>query len=118
MTDAGARDRSSEWREPHPPWIVGHRGAPRRARENTIESFDWAESIGVDAVEFDLRQTRDGEAQDEPTDVLRFHVGETNRGLQTPQKGAWMNAPIVRRLAPRGCGPRRANHSVHIGKAQ
>ena len=62
MTDAGARDRSSEWREPHPPWIVGHRGAPRRARENTIESFDWAESIGVDAVEFDLRQTRDGEA--------------------------------------------------------
>jgi glycerophosphoryl diester phosphodiesterase len=42
--------------------VIGHRGAPRRARENTIESFDWAESLGVDAVEFDVRQTRDGEA--------------------------------------------------------
>ena len=51
----------SDWKKPHPPWIVGHRGAPRRARENTIESLDWAESLGADAVEFDLRQTRDGE---------------------------------------------------------
>jgi glycerophosphoryl diester phosphodiesterase len=51
----------SDWRKPHPPWIVGHRGAPRRARENTIASLDWAESLGADAVEFDLRQTRDGE---------------------------------------------------------
>ena len=51
----------SDWRKPHPPWIVGHRGAPRRGRENTIASLDWAETLGVDAVEFDLRQTRDGE---------------------------------------------------------
>lgn len=51
----------SEWREPHPAWIVGHRGAPRRARENTLDSFDFAESLGVDAIEFDVRQTRDGE---------------------------------------------------------
>lgn len=52
----------SLWKEPHRTWIVGHRGAPRRARENTLDSFDFAESFGVDAVEFDLRQTRDGEA--------------------------------------------------------
>ena len=52
----------SEWKQPHPTWIVGHRGAPRRARENTLDSLDWAESLGADAVEFDLRQTRDGEA--------------------------------------------------------
>ena len=52
----------SDWKEPHPTWIVGHRGAPRRARENTIASFDFAESFGADAVEFDLRQTPDGEA--------------------------------------------------------
>ena len=52
----------SVWRQPHPTWIVGHRGAPRRARENTIESLDFAESLGADAFEFDLRQTRDGEA--------------------------------------------------------
>ena len=52
----------SDWKTPHPTWIVGHRGAPRRARENTLDSLDWAESLGADAVEFDLRQTRDGEA--------------------------------------------------------
>lgn len=52
----------SDWRQPHGVWIVGHRGAPRRARENTLDSLDWAESLGADAVEFDLRQTRDGEA--------------------------------------------------------
>jgi glycerophosphoryl diester phosphodiesterase len=52
----------SIWRQPHATWIVGHRGAPRRARENTIESLDFAESLGADAFEFDVRQTRDGEA--------------------------------------------------------
>ena len=52
----------SDWKRPHPVWIVGHRGAPRRARENTLDSLDWAESLRADAVEFDLRQTRDGEA--------------------------------------------------------
>jgi len=51
----------SDWKEPHRTWIVGHRGAPRRARENTLESFDFAEAEGADAIEFDLQQTRDGE---------------------------------------------------------
>ncbi len=52
----------SDWKQPHPTWIVGHRGAPRRARENTIASFDFAESFGADAIELDVRLTRDGEA--------------------------------------------------------
>jgi glycerophosphoryl diester phosphodiesterase len=51
----------SVWTQPHPLWIVGHRGAPRRARENTLDSFDFAESLGADAVELDLRQTKDHE---------------------------------------------------------
>ena len=66
----------SDWREPHTgSWIVGHRGAPRRARENSIDSLDWAESLGADAVEFDLRQTRDGEA-------VLFHDEEVPLGTQ------------------------------------
>ncbi|HEY3203684.1 MAG TPA: glycerophosphodiester phosphodiesterase [Thermoanaerobaculia bacterium] len=65
----------SEWRSAHATWIVGHRGAPRRARENTIESLDFAESFGVDAVEFDVRQTRDGEA-------VLFHDEEIILGTQ------------------------------------
>jgi glycerophosphoryl diester phosphodiesterase len=52
----------NDWKQPHPTWIVGHRGAPRRARENTLDSLDFAESFGVDAVEIDVRLTRDGEA--------------------------------------------------------
>ncbi len=65
----------SDWRQPHATWIVGHRGAPRRARENTIESLDFAESFGVDAVEFDVRQTRDGEA-------VLFHDEDVVLGTQ------------------------------------
>jgi glycerophosphoryl diester phosphodiesterase len=65
----------SEWKAAHGTWIVGHRGAPRRARENTIESLDFAESFHVDAVEFDLRQTRDGEA-------VLFHNEDVVLGTQ------------------------------------
>lgn len=65
----------SEWKSAHPVWIVGHRGAPRRARENTIASFDWAETFGVDAIEFDVRQTREGEA-------VVFHDAEIALGSQ------------------------------------
>ncbi len=65
----------SQWKEPHGTWIVGHRGAPRRARENTIDSLDFAESFHVDAVEFDVRQTRDGEA-------VLFHDEDVVLGTQ------------------------------------
>lgn len=65
----------SDWRERHPVWVVGHRGAPRRARENTLDSFDFAESLGVDAVELDVRQTRDGEA-------VVFHDEQIQLGSQ------------------------------------
>jgi glycerophosphoryl diester phosphodiesterase len=70
--------RPSEWKAPgatRPPWVVGHRGAPRRARENTLDSFDAAELLGCDAVELDLRQTRDGEA-------IVFHDEEIVLGNQ------------------------------------
>ncbi|MFY9551446.1 MAG: glycerophosphodiester phosphodiesterase [Thermoanaerobaculia bacterium] len=65
----------SDWRATHSTWIVGHRGAPRRARENTIESFDLAESFGADAIELDVRLTREGEA-------VVFHDEEVILGTQ------------------------------------
>ncbi|MBN2188057.1 MAG: glycerophosphodiester phosphodiesterase [Chitinispirillaceae bacterium] len=40
--------------------IVAHRGAPRRARENTVKSFLAAVSMGADMVELDVRKTGDG----------------------------------------------------------
>src|SRR3990167_2098680 len=40
--------------------IIGHRGASSLALENTVASILAAKEAGVDAVEFDVRQTADG----------------------------------------------------------
>jgi glycerophosphoryl diester phosphodiesterase len=40
--------------------VIGHRGAAAHFPENTSASFDHAVSLGVDAIEFDLRVSRDG----------------------------------------------------------
>ncbi|RPI48325.1 MAG: glycerophosphodiester phosphodiesterase [Betaproteobacteria bacterium] len=40
--------------------VVGHRGAPSRAPENTLASFEAAIAIGVDAIELDVHLSRDG----------------------------------------------------------
>lgn len=42
------------------PVVIGHRGAPEEAHENTLASFEKAITLGVDAVEFDVRRTADG----------------------------------------------------------
>ncbi|MEB3221319.1 MAG: glycerophosphodiester phosphodiesterase family protein [Candidatus Sericytochromatia bacterium] len=44
------------------PWIVAHRGYSALAPENTLASLRAAVEAGADAVEFDVRLTRDGEA--------------------------------------------------------
>lgn len=40
--------------------VIAHRGASRRARENTVEAFQWAVELGADGIELDARRTRDG----------------------------------------------------------
>lgn len=40
--------------------LIGHRGAPAEAPENTLASFDAALEAGVDGLELDLRITADG----------------------------------------------------------
>ncbi len=39
--------------------VVGHRGAPSRAPENTLASFEAALALGVDAIELDVHLSRD-----------------------------------------------------------
>jgi len=90
----------SDWRQPHDTWIVGHRGAPRRARENTLDSLDWAESLGADAVEFDLRQTRDGEA-------VLFHDEEIVLGGQRVPVKSFTAREIERLQLPSDFGEYR-----------
>lgn len=43
-----------------PAVVVGHRGAPLRAPENTLASIDAARGLGVGWVENDVQRTRDG----------------------------------------------------------
>lgn len=46
---------------PGPPWILGHRGAPREAPENTLAGLRRAMELGLDGVEYDLRACATGE---------------------------------------------------------
>ena len=39
--------------------VLGHRGAPSLAHENTVESFVLALKNCVDGLEFDIQQTKD-----------------------------------------------------------
>lgn len=41
--------------------IIGHRGVSSIAPENSIESIKKAKKVGVDAIEFDVRASKDGE---------------------------------------------------------
>ena len=58
--------------------IMGHRGANKIAPENTLKSFKKAIELGADIVEFDVRQSRDGE-------IVIIHDEDTFR--TTGQKG-------------------------------
>lgn len=40
--------------------VLGHRGAPRLARENTLAAFEAALTGGADGIEFDVQLTADG----------------------------------------------------------
>lgn len=46
---------------PGPPWILGHRGAPRQAPENTLSGLQLAMALGLDGFEYDLRTCATGE---------------------------------------------------------
>ncbi len=53
-----------------PPWLVAHRGGSLLAPENTLAAFDRASALGADAIETDVRLTRDGV-------VVVFHDDDT-----------------------------------------
>ena len=57
-----------------PPWLVAHRGGSLLAPENTLAAFDRAAVLGADAIETDVRLTRDGA-------VVVFHDEDTARLL-------------------------------------
>ncbi len=56
------------------PWLIAHRGGSLLAPENTLAAFDRALELGADAIETDVRLTRDGA-------VVAFHDDDTARLL-------------------------------------
>jgi glycerophosphoryl diester phosphodiesterase len=54
------------------PWLIAHRGGAALAPENTVVAFENAEALGADAIETDVRLSRDGH-------VMVFHDEETRR---------------------------------------
>lgn len=81
--------------------IFGHRGSPRRFRENTIESFEGALREGADGFETDLRRLSDGTA-------VLFHDDEVNGQPVESLSSRDLTAPRVRELA------RFAGHTTMI----
>ena len=78
-------------------WIrIAHRGASGNAPENTLAAFKKAIEIGVDAVEFDLHGSADGEVvviHDASLDRTTDHSGPVNQtSLETIKRadaGGW-----------------------------
>jgi glycerophosphoryl diester phosphodiesterase len=65
--------------------VIGHRGAPSIAPENTFAGFDLALEIGVDALETDVQRTKDGK-------LVLFHdarIERTTNGRGRLQHMAW-----------------------------
>lgn len=78
--------------------IVGHRGAAGHAPENTIESIKLALELGANAIEIDLRQTKDGvpvALHDSDVDRTTNGSGDvsnfTLEELQKLDAGSWFN---------------------------
>ncbi|RKU17559.1 hypothetical protein C6501_03715 [Candidatus Poribacteria bacterium] len=80
-------------------WIrIAHRGASGIAPENTLTAFKKAIKIGVDAVEFDLHGTADGEivvihdaSLDRTTNMSGLIKQTTLKIIKRADAGAWFN---------------------------
>ena len=70
---------------PHVPAVIAHRGASRRAPENTLEAFGLALELGAHAVELDVMLSRDRV----PVVIHDTHLERTTDGTGRVQDRAW-----------------------------
>lgn len=97
----------------HPRRLYAHRGASVERPENTIEAFTRAVEIGVDALELDVRVTRDGH-------VIVVHDETAFRMAGVPTRWADLDLADAQRLdigwgfvAPDGTRP-FAGQGIHV----
>ncbi|MGV3708355.1 MAG: glycerophosphodiester phosphodiesterase family protein [Gemmatimonas sp.] len=93
----------------HP--VIGHRGNRAHAPENTLESLQQALALGVDAVEFDLRVSKDGvlvvmhdPTLDRTTDAKGGVHTRTVKELQSVDAGAQFTTDKGQTFPYRGRG--------------
>ncbi|MEM9799916.1 MAG: glycerophosphodiester phosphodiesterase family protein [Planctomycetota bacterium] len=90
-----------------PPLVLGHRGAPREAPENTLASLRRALALGLDGVEYDVRACASGELVlfhderlDRTTDA-RGRIGDVDlRELFSIDAGGWFGRSFVGESVP------------------
>jgi glycerophosphoryl diester phosphodiesterase len=70
-----------------PPIVVAHRGASRRALENSLEAFSLSLADRADMIEFDVRLSADGEA-------VVIHDARTGRTARENLTVRWPNATL------------------------
>lgn len=78
--------------------IIGHRGAPEAAPENTLPAFEAALDLGADAIELDVQLSVDGEivvihdgTVDRTTDGTGSVDGLTLDELRALDAGSWLD---------------------------
>lgn len=91
----------------HGPWILGHRGAPREAPENTLAALELALAIGADGVEYDVRACASGELCVLHDETLERTTGEaaalaalTLPELDRVDAGSWFGAEFAGERLP------------------
>jgi len=84
---------------PGPPWVLGARGAPREAPENTLASLRHALELGLDGVAYELRACASGElclladdTLDRTTDAHGLLELRTLPELSRLDAGGWFDA--------------------------
>ena len=89
------------------PLVIAHRGASAYAPENTLASFELAIDIGADAIELDLRQTKDSVLVVlHDADIDRTTNGEGNvkdftfSELQKLDAGSWFHKEFSNQKIP------------------
>src|SRR5260221_12598268 len=75
------------------PLIIAHRGFSSRYLENTLASVCAAFDLGVDFVEIDVQETRDGE-------LIVFHDYRLNRICGARGRGRHKTLAEIQRLNP------------------
>ena len=96
------------WREPrNRPLVVAHRGSSSLAPENTLASFRQAIEDGADAVELDVRLTRDGHVVVIHDRELRRTAGKrgrvdshTLREIRALSAGTWFHRRFAAERIP------------------